>query len=181
MKSMFTADSRFNPQGATPVALAQPSPQAAQLAGAPAPQLAGPAQGWNAPPAMQQGGMPTMQQGAIPTQGPGAIPQQGGGGMQVPHGAQAVSLAGSVDPTAQRQPTLPQMAGQPQAQAQQPFFNRQPAPQAPQQQPQMGAPGEQVHVITVTAQGPDGRQWMGEYEMGFPRGSKILGVSEQVV
>lgn len=82
----------------------------------------------------------------------------GGGPQNMPKGAQPVPLAGS-----QPGNLAPRLPMSPQA-----------APALGQKAP----PGQEVHVIKVHLEGPDGKPLSAEWEVVAPRGSKVLGVTE---
>ncbi len=89
-------------------------------------------------------------------------PMFGGGAPQgAPKGAQPVMLAGA-----------PRMAG-----------NGAPKlPMSPSQQPAMQGPkvpaDAEVHIIKVEGLGKDGKTYVAEFEAMFPRGTKVMGVTE---
>lgn len=130
-------------------------------------QLGGPA---NPPQGIQIGKpngqytQPILQQNQqqIVQQPVGGTPMFGGGAPQgAPKGAQPVPLAGS-----------PMMAGQ----------NGPKLPMSPQQQQALQGPkapsdGE-IHIIKVEGKGLDGKTYIAEFEALFPRGTKVMGVTE---
>jgi hypothetical protein len=91
----------------------------------------------------------------------GGTPMFGGGTPQgAPKGAQPVPLAGS-----------PMLAG----------GNAPKLPMSPQQQALQGpkAPSDgEVHIIKVEGRGQDGKTYIAEFEALFPRGTKVMGVTE---
>jgi hypothetical protein len=89
-------------------------------------------------------------------------PMFGGAPQGAPKGAQPVPLAGSPAMGAAQQPKLP-MSPQHQQQALQ-------GPKAPSD--------AEVHVIRVEGRGLDGNRYVAEFEAVFPRGTKVMGVTE---
>lgn len=52
------------------------------------------------------------------------------------------------------------------------------APQAPAPSQELSG-GEQVHVVEVVGEGPDGRKYIAPFDVVFPKGSRILGMRER--
>lgn len=108
-------------------------------------------------PILQQNQQQVMQQPV------GGTPMFGGGAPQgAPKGAQPVPLAGSPMMAGNAGPKLP-MSPQGQQQALQ-------GPRAPQD--------TEVHIIKVEGKGLDGKTYVAEFEAMFPRGTKVMGVTE---
>lgn len=110
-------------------------------------------------PILQQGGQQVIQQpiGQTPMFG-------GGGGQGAPKGAQPVSLVGSPMMGGNGGPKLPLSPQGQQAQH---------ALQGPK------APSDtEVHIIKVEGKGLDGKTYIAEFEAMFPRGTKVMGVTE---
>lgn len=107
------------------------------------------------------GGQPAQAAGRPQRQAPVQVPAQIGQ-MNAPKGAQPVALAGMA-------------ASQRQAPQRQAFMGRS-APQAPPSQERM-----QTHLVVVEGQAPDGGIAVAKYHVEFPEGTKILGVTEQIV
>lgn len=108
-------------------------------------------------PILQQGGAQVIQQPV------GQTPMFGGGGQGAPKGAQPVSLVGSPG-MGGNAPRLPMSPTGQQAQA---------ALQGPK------APSDtEVHIIKVEGKGLDGKTYIAEFEAMFPRGTKVMGVTE---
>lgn len=130
-------------------------------------ELAGPAnppqgvaigrmQGQYTQPILQQNQQQVIQQPV------GGTPMFGGGAPQgAPKGAQPVPLAGS-----------PMMAGN-----SGPKLPMSPQQQAALQGPKAQADGE-VHIIKVEGRGQDNKVYVAEFEALFPRGTKVMGVTE---
>jgi hypothetical protein len=112
-----------------------------------------------AAPAIQQGAaVPTHQQAQI-------------GQSNAPKGAQPVSLMGKAP---QGQPIL----GQAVPQGKMPLSpGAQPAPRAALAGPSLDG---EVHTIVVEGLAPDGRTYFAEYDAVFPRGTKVMGVTEKM-
>lgn len=117
-----------------------------------------------APPALSQTPVPSQQQAQI-------------GQSNGPKGAQPVSLMGLAP---QGQPILGQQAiGQQQMGQQVPKM-----PMAPgmhqlgkSQGPSMDG---EVHTIVVEGVAPDGKTYLAEYDAVFPKGTKVMGVTEKI-
>jgi hypothetical protein len=113
-------------------------------------------QGQYTQPILQPGQQQVIQQPV------GGMPMFGGGAPQgAPKGAQPVHLAGS-----------PMMAG-----PSGPKLPMSPQQQAALQGPKAPSDGE-VHVIKVEGRGLDGKTYVAEFEALFPRGTKVMGVTE---
>lgn len=107
-------------------------------------------------PILQQGQQQVFQQPV------GGMPMFGGGAPNgAPKGAQPVPLAGS-PVMGNAAPKLP-MSPQSQQQALQ-------GPRAPSD--------TEVHIIKVEGKGLDGKTYVAEFEAMFPRGTKVMGVTE---
>lgn len=130
-------------------------------------ELAGPSGPANGVPIGKPSGQYTQ---PILAQGQQQVIQQpiGQGGMfgggtpqNAPKGAQPVALAGS-PMMGQNGPRLPLSPSQ-----------QQPALQGPK------APSDaEVHIIKVEGKGLDGKTYVAEFEAMFPRGTKVMGVTE---
>lgn len=143
---------QFKPAGAVQV-------QAHQLSG-PLTQNGmpiGKPQGQYTQPILQQ--MPQQQQ--VIQQPVGHQPMFGAAPQGSPKGAQPVPLAGS-PVMGSAAPKLPMSPQHQQQQLQ--------GPRAPQD--------AEVHVIRVEGKGLDGNKYIAEFEAVFPRGTKVLGVTE---
>lgn len=94
----------------------------------------------------------------------------GGAPMNMPKGAQAVSLVTSQSPVAS--PSL----GSPQA----PAVQMPRMPMAPQPQPALegGSGDQEVFRIVYPRKGPDGTTYLAEFDAFFPRGTTALGSPE---
>lgn len=106
----------------------------------------------------------------ILAQGQHQVIQQpiGGGGMfgggtpqNAPKGAQPVALAGAPMMGQNNQPRLPLSPSQQQVLQ---------GPKAPSD--------TEVHIIKVEGKGLDGKTYVAEFEAMFPRGTKVMGVTE---
>jgi hypothetical protein len=90
----------------------------------------------------------------------GHQPMFGGAPQGAPKGAQPVPLAGSPAMGASQQPKLPL------------------SPQHQQLQGPKAPSDAEVHVIRVEGRGLDGNRYVAEFEAVFPRGTKVMGVTE---
>lgn len=122
---------------------------------------------------------PPLTQMAVPNQQQAQIGQGNG-----PKGAQPVSLMGmptqgmpilGQNPGIASQPTL---GYAPQGQQRMPMAPQMPALQGPPQQKALGSDGE-VHTIIVEGHGMDGKKYIAEFDAVFPRGTKVMGVTEK--
>lgn len=144
----------FKPQGGVAV-------RAYELAGPANPPQGlpiGRMQGQYTQPILQQGQQQVIQQPV------GGTPMFGGGSPQgAPKGAQPVALAGSMMAGA----NAPKLPLSPQGQQAQHALQ---GPKAPSD--------SEVHVIKVEGKGLDGKTYIAEFEAMFPRGTKVMGVTE---
>ena len=105
---------------------------------------------------------------AAPALSQSPLPQQAQiGQSNAPKGAQPVSLMGH---PAQQSPVLGQTPRMPMAPVPQPapFLSKAPS-----------LDGE-VHTIVVEGIGADGKKYVAEFDAVFPRGTKVMGVTEKV-
>lgn len=110
-------------------------------------------------PILQQGQQQVIQQPVT-----GGTMFGGGAPQGAPKGAQPVPLAGSPMMAGNGAPKLPLSPQGQQAQA---------ALQGPK------APSDsEVHIIKVEGKGLDGKTYIAEFEALFPRGTKVMGVTE---
>lgn len=127
----------------------------------------GPPQGVNIGKPNGQYTQPILQQGGgqqVIQQPVGGQPMFGGGAQGAPKGAQPVSLVGSPVMAGNAGPRLPLSPQGQQAQA---------ALQGPK------SPSDaEVHIIKVEGKGLDGKTYIAEFEAMFPRGTKVMGVTE---
>jgi hypothetical protein len=106
---------------------------------------------------------PALSQGPLPNHAQAQIGQSNS-----PKGAQPVTLVGQQAGPAlgQQAPRMPMSPGAiPQAQ-----------PQAALGGPSMDG---ETHTIVVEGMAPDGKKYYAEYDAVFPRGTKVLGVTEK--
>jgi hypothetical protein len=114
--------------------------------------------------------VPALSQSPVPHHSQAQIGQ-----ANSPKGAQPVALMGQgVPQLGQSAPRMPMSPGSIPAQA--------PAPiPAPAPQPALAGPSldGETHVIVVEGKAPNGKTYFAEYEAIFPRGTKIMGVTER--
>ncbi len=144
----------------------------------------------------QMGGLPVAVKGAVQSQGP-ALGQQFSLGQssgmpavaqqQVPNAAslQQTQIGQSNSPKGAQPVSL--MGQMPVVQGVGPMQHQQVArmPMAPQAPPanagNLGRANDgEVHTISVEGQGPDGKKYVAEFDAVFPRGTKVMGVTENV-
>jgi hypothetical protein len=106
---------------------------------------------------------PPLSQSPIPHHSQAQIGQ-----ANSPKGAQPVTLVGG---GASAQPTLGQQA---------PRMPLSPSSQPPKPQALNGPSMDgEVHTIVVEGMAPDGQKYFAEYDAVFPKGTKVMGVTEK--
>jgi hypothetical protein len=117
---------------------------------------------------------PTLTQTPVPSHQQSQIGQGKG-----PKGAQPVSLMGM---PAQGNPVLGQAPQMPMMQASMPMSGLSMQQQQPVHQLGKGPSmdGGEVHTIMVEGMGSDGKKYIAEFDAVFPRGTKVMGVTEKV-